>query len=543
MYSKFFSIIFLSIVAFIVKAQNLPTHILQPSEITITEDGTIDNYTGPTEVGTFIIPESLGVKRISADCFNYLQSTSIHFPSTLRIIDDDAFFSCVTDSVIFEDGTEYIGDCAFENYYYNDAKRRKEYTKYITYLKLPNTLKYIAEKTFCCGLHIDELIIPNSVTHIGREAFSNCLIKHLTLGENVDTILTNAFAFNDIEELEIPNKVSYIAGFNSNQIKKLFIPKSVKTIGWHAFSGNPLEEVIISEGVEIIGDLAFRSRTQWANSDGEHRNRKNGCVSKLTNIKIPNTVKKIRENAFAECQFLSEITIGQSVDSIGSEAFKLCGVNEIILPQSVKHIGDNAFEQCENLKSVSLPEGLLTIGRQAFLKCSKLESIEIPNTVKKIPFEAFRDNFNLEKITLHEGLEEIGERAFFYAYEVEMSALPKTLKLIKPSAFYGVIFTSHILPCQNTNQRWYYFNEKVENIIDVAVAIDGMNSFGQTTENKYGYVRSDYELTKTPIIDINNSNNSIHTYYDLNGRKTTKPTHGFYIKTDKQNRNIKTIKY
>ena len=83
--------------------------------------------------------------------------------------------------------------------------------------------------------------------------------------------------------------------------------------------------------------------------------------SKISRVKIPDTIKKIEPMAF-------------------------CGtrVKSVDIPSSVKIIGHDAFRECHRLKVVQLHEGLLQIEPGAFCGCHSLRQIIIPASVRYI---------------------------------------------------------------------------------------------------------------------------------------------------------------
>lgn len=112
--------------------------------------------------------------------------------------------------------------------------------------------------------------------------------------------------------------------------------------------------------VTIIGDDAF-----W-DCDG------------LTEITIPESVTNIGYAAFCNCDNLATVTISNGVTNIGDCAFYGCyNLTSLIIPDSVISIGDNAFEDCDSLTSVTIPNNVASIGEYAFFYCDSLTSVTI----------------------------------------------------------------------------------------------------------------------------------------------------------------------
>lgn len=146
-------------------------------------------------------------------------------------------------------------------------------------------------------------------------------------------------------------------------------------------------------------------------------------------INIPNRIKIIDENAFAECD-LSSITIPEGVEQIKIGAFSCChNLNKVSLPEGLKKIGVKAFADDYNLHMVNLPESVDSIGWGAFIMVATEEPIynshifaylpsgysgiyHVPNGIKTIAPAAFFMGTDLTEIILPSSLREIGDFAF-----------------------------------------------------------------------------------------------------------------------------------
>lgn len=68
--------------------------------------------------------------------------------------------------------------------------------------------------------------------------------------------------------------------------------------------------------------------------------------SALEHVKLPSTLKRICNCAFASCENLRHISLPNSLESIGALGFVRSGLEEITLPGSVVRIGATAFRKC-----------------------------------------------------------------------------------------------------------------------------------------------------------------------------------------------------
>jgi hypothetical protein len=85
------------------------------------------------------------------------------------------------------------------------------------------------------------------------------------------------------------------------------------------------------------------------------------------------------------------LLIGNSVQIIPN-SFAPISLTEITIPNSVTSIGDYAFEYCSSLTSITIPNSVTSIGREAFSDCSSLTSVtSLTNNPPAIGGSAFDD--------------------------------------------------------------------------------------------------------------------------------------------------------
>lgn len=142
------------------------------------------------------------------------------------------------------------------------------------------------------------------------------------------------------------------------------------SIGNYAFGNcSNLTSITIPTNVASIGDDAFRfcGSLTAINVSGENVNytSENGILydknkrklircpgGKAGALIIPDSVEVIGEYAVSRCLALTDITIPDSVQSIGDSAFYYNGFTDITIPTSVQSIEEGAFYRCEALRNI-----------------------------------------------------------------------------------------------------------------------------------------------------------------------------------------------
>lgn len=179
-------------------------------------------------------------------------------------------------------------------------------------------------------------------------------------------------------------------------------------------------------------------------------------------------------------------------------------LTEVTLPNTVDEIGSQAFFNCSNLTKVIIPEGVRKIGQAAFYGCSQLTSITIPSTITNMD-TAFSGNTALSHVTLTNGISKISSSAFKGCTGLTEIKVPISMNEICSDAFNGCTSLKSVLLEKNIN-------------------IINSNAFKDCTELndvKYNGYKTDWEKVR-----VNNAGNDTLTSkvqylcdinFDLNG--------------------------
>ena len=512
---------------------DMVTELNIPSGITSIKD---EAFTNCCNITSIIIPE--GVTSIGDYAFAFAygggMSCSVTIPSSLVSIGYYAFTGIYCDAIYISDLSAWcnISDnySGLQSYSHSLFLNEVE----ITNLIIPNDVSSIRRNAFEHCTSLTSVTIPNSVTTIGPSAFYDCSsLTSITIPNSVTSIGDNAFCnCSGLAEITIPNSVTSIGGYvfcGCYGLTSITIPNSVTNIGGGVFLDcSRLTSVTIGNSVTTIGDQAF-SR-----------------CSSLTTITIPNSVKSIGDAAFYSCSRLTSVTIGSSVTTIGHSAFYDCSsLTSITIPNSVTSIGYDAFNGCSGLTSVTIPNSVTSIGYGAFSRCSGLTSVTIPNSVTSIESWMYSSCTGLNSITVPNNVTSIGDYAFYKCSGLKTITIPNSVTSIGGWSFDGADISSVVSLIENPFKiygqtlynRTFSQNTFINATLYVPVgtiekykATDGWKDFANIVEG-----------TPTGVKNIETDQYEEVSYFGLDGKRIESPKTGSVVIKKTGQKSVKVL--
>ena len=393
------------------------------------------------EIISVTLPNTL--KTIGYGAFwNCQKLQSVNIPESVTTIEAISFLNCVSlTSIVLPEGLNSMGYQAF--YQCSGLKS----------VTIPSTLGTISQEAFykCTGL--TSLVLPEGVTNLNTDAFFGCSgLTSVSLPQSLTFIGIRAFQnCSAITSITIPSGVTTIESYAFSLCTSLttaivkaspsklnyYFDNTVQEITFDCDSVTPMspkkiEKVILTDKVRVIGQEAFKERTNLT-AEG---------------IQFGKGLKYIDYRAFYNCSAIKSIVLPEGVEII-SRAFDSCySLESVTIPKSLKgcydafaycnkltaiHISDLAawcamkldgsilsdtrhlYLNGEQIVNMKIPDGVTSIGDYVFYGMRQLEAVDIPRSVTSIGSYAFRGCTNLKTVfCFADSLPSTGTETFAY---------------------------------------------------------------------------------------------------------------------------------
>lgn len=390
-----------------------------------------------------------------ASCTN-LENVTLN--NNLQVIGEDAFAACNMTDIIIPESVRQIGDSAFEA------------CKKLETIIIPDTVTSIGFDAFTETLYYKtQDNWDNNVLYIGNHLIKvyEYLSGELAIKESTLVIADGALMRNNLEYILIPDSVTHIGRYAiMGDFESLEIPNSVVSIGEGNFiECSNLESIIIPDSVKNIGPYVLRGSKYYYDAS----NWEDGVLY------VGNHAICVDEDLFGAC-IIKEGTI-----NIASGALMSCSeVTSVSIPKSIENIGSawvfdstdiEYFYVDENNRFFTSEEGVLFTKDKTKLisyPLAKKDPIYVcPNELKEIQYAAFSSSSTyLKTVILNDGIEFVDEWAFG---GLDALYIPSSLKKLSNSAvenigaiFYGGSVEKFVDMLSSPYANEIYFGEYIK---------------------------------------------------------------------------------
>ncbi len=442
--------------------------------VLFSKDGTtLIQYPGG-KAGDYTIPA--GVEKIGYNAFFRCKMLGdIRIPDSVISIDYWAFLG----SNLVEnqhDGVVYIDGWALD---YEGAMPEG------TTLVLKEGTRGIANSAFVGEMELVDVVIPDSVKHIGGGAFSNCAaLEKITFPTELVSIGDYAFQGCGFETVIIPADVTSIGDYAFSNCERLtralfqgdaptsfgsFVFFGVEpgfaiyydpdTFGWstprwndYLALSNTAEGIRGQCGDDLTWTMNLLTGTLEISGTGDMWDFYFNPVPwsdvkrNILTVSVLEGVTRIGNAAFDNCGNLKNVHFPESLQSIGEFAFSYCGLKRVVIPAGVTEIERCAFVGCmdmadiavdkDNSNYISIDGVLFSSDGTTLVQCpgGKEGVYAVPEDVEYIGEQAFGNCWKLTDVTLPDRLEAIGDYAFSGNDGLERLFIPAQVTDIKRGA-------------------------------------------------------------------------------------------------------------
>lgn len=210
-----------------------------------------------------------------------------------------------------------------------------------------------------------EFVIPETVTTVAPYSFMRAKnLQKITLSLNTETISSYAFYEASITTVELSGAPLKTIGASALEgcagLKSFPLSAALETIGERAFAGTGLTEISIGNAVKTLGTEAFAD-----------------CIN-LTYIRFGTGIETLSNNAFSGCPALKKLEFFGAPASIGN-AFNGCGtIEEVIITGTgaVTEIDTAAFSSAVNLPVLKVQESMVSQYSERYGQTNIFSAIE-----------------------------------------------------------------------------------------------------------------------------------------------------------------------
>lgn len=233
---------------------------------------------------------------------------------------------------------------------------------------------------------LESIILPKSITSIGKHAFEACI---------------------RLREIELSGvtKINDSAFCECIALNSIKLSSKLKSLGTSSFKNCGLEKIKIPSKVKILEESVFEDCTR------------------LKEVVFPKALISIKRSAFSSCLSLKSVFLPPKLQKIYPKAFYGSGLETLVIPNTVNYLESSVWGNCNHLRVLNLPVGLEQLNKNINLASFRglrildgirdlseydfsnnlfLKVVELPKKVSSININTFSND--LEKFTFGKGI-------------------------------------------------------------------------------------------------------------------------------------------
>ena len=348
-----------------------------------------------------------GVTKIDDFCFSICESLkTIDLPDGLDEISWGCFSSSGLQTVEIPEGVKTIDSYAFA-----DCADLRE-------ISIPNTVTVMEQYCLRGTESLKTVDLPDGLKETGWGMFQRGGLQYIELPEGMTKVTEYTFCECDsLETVIIPDTVRYMEDYcfrGCDSLKTVDLPEKLAYLSWGMFQESALQTLVIPDSVSSTEDYVF------AHCDD------------LQSITYPEGRFTFGDYAFAYCDGPETFDLPAGLTELSWGMFTGSTIAYIDIPESVSKVEDYAFSNCDYLEEVVFPDGISVMGDYIFRDCDGIEFVHLPTALTKIPWGCFW-NCSIPELEIHEGVTEIGNQAFWDAYALTKLVVPASVKSVGSS--------------------------------------------------------------------------------------------------------------
>ena len=353
-------------------------------------------FDGCTQISTIHIPDSSLLTSIGNSAFkNCTSLTTITIPDSVTEIGQYAFYNCTQ-----LDTVNYNADSCLSLYHVFDS------CPSLTTFNIGNHVRILPIYTLDGCRGITSITIPKSIKRIGHHPFNNCT-NLSTVNFNADSARNYGYGTSilgnntNVSTVNIGSNVKFIPDnlcMGCTNLTSITIPDSITKIGYNPFTN------CTSLTTVNYNATSASSTMPGASMFGNNTN--------VSIVNIGNNVRIVPHGFCKGCANLTDITIPDSVTSIGISAFEGTALDSVTIIPLITDIYHRAFFNCPNLHVVNFnADSICYSSGPLFDSCPNLSSFNIGSNVKSLP--RILEGYNgVQSITIPSSVKWIDYHAF-----------------------------------------------------------------------------------------------------------------------------------